>query len=75
MDDDVKTQIENSVLPEDIEHKVLSRFARKYGARAALDFIKLYEEEYPHRKLDKRRYLHIPTLKTVTQKAHSRLFD
>jgi len=75
MDDNVRVELENAVLPEDIAHRVLSRLASIHGAQTAIDFIKIYEEEYPERKQEKRRYLHVPTLKTVTHKAHCRLFD
>jgi len=75
MDNDIRIKLEQAVLPEDITHRVLNRLASIHGAQAVIDFIKIYEEEYPGRKSEKRRYLHVPTMKTLTYKAHCRLFD
>jgi len=70
----VKRAVENAVLPEDIENKVLGHIAQKYGAEVVIDFVKFFDQEYPDRKEEKRRSVYVPTLQTITQKAHTRLF-
>ena len=70
----VKRVVENAVLPDDIDNRVLGPIAQKYGPEVIIDFIKAYDLQYPALKDETRRNFHVPTLKTVTQKAHSRLF-
>ena len=71
----VKRLVEDEVLPDDILfHKVLGYIAKKYSPRVVVDFVKRFDEVYPERREDKRRTMHVPTLQTITQKAHARLF-
>jgi len=70
----VKRAVENAVLTEDIDNRVLRQFAEKYGVETVLDFVRIYDQEYPERKEEDRRSFHIPALRTITRKAHNRLF-
>ena len=69
----VKRVVENAVLPDDIDNRVLGPIAQKYGPEVIIDLVKAFDASLDGRNGDTRR-LYIPTMKTITEKAHARIF-
>lgn len=74
MDDKTKKALREELELKDIKNRVFSRLAKKHGLDVVLDFVNIYDEEYPDRGKDGRRSFHVPTMETITRKAHSRMF-
>lgn len=71
----LQLHLQSNVLPDDISHPVYGALAKKYGAEVVVDFISAYDQYKVNCKDDGHRSIHVPTMKTITAKAHSRLYS